>query len=825
VRAALRPVISPVPFILSFSRRHRIAVLSAALCLGAVAAWGARGLTFDTDVLGLLPRDGRVVPAFRTFVRTFGSVDDLYVVFTAPEGRAIEEYRDVIDAWAAKLRHVPGIARVDAGLFDGSRNLNWLADRRLLLLSKNRLDEALSRFQGAGMRTALGSRRNLLSLPSSAVADLVRNDPLGLFDLLRDELGRAQAGLNIGIAEGGHVSADGRSRLLVAGPERPPFDAEFSRGLMSRMEELRREMGAPRDASGEDRPLPYVQFAGGHRIAVETASVIRRESIMTTAGSLALILPLLFLIFRSGWLVAVGAIPSSLSLLVTLGALGMTGATLSAAATASSAMLFGLGIDGVVLLYVGYTLAVRDGGEPAAAIDGLAGPAASMLLGMWTTAATFYGLRFVDFPSLEQLGTLIGHSMVLCGLLTLTLVAALLPRRRPKRPPRSLSMPRFARWVNARSGSILAAALVATMLLGAAATRVRINPTLDRLRSVTPGAELLQRIGPMFGLPDDVYVVLAEGADLEQLLQANERLRADLARTLPGIGIHAPSALLPSAETQATRLARIAKTSITVDAASRALDAAEAAEGFKPGSFDPFRARLAAVLDPQGLLTFDGYLSQGLGDLVGRFVARDGTRWRLVTYVFPSGPDQAASLAARVAAVDPDVTVTGLPLVNRELADRFMPAFARGLGIGTAVVIALVLAAFRSWKMSLMSLAPTAVGMVWAAGALALAGIALDLFALFAVVTFVGIGVDYGVHVVHRYGERANARQAIEELAPVILVAAAITILGYGTLTTSSYPPLRSIGLVSAVGVAALAIASLLVLPALLCLAERGERA
>ena len=48
--------------------------------------------------------------------------------------------------------------------------------------------------------------------------------------------------------------------------------------------------------------------------------------------------------------------------------------------------------------------------------------------------------------------------------------------------------------------------------------------------------------------------------------------------------------------------------------------------------------------------------------------------------------------------------------------------------------------------------------------------------------TFVGIGVDYGIHLVHRYRERGDARPAIAELAPVILVAGAITLLGYGTL-------------------------------------------
>jgi predicted RND superfamily exporter protein len=44
---------------------------------------------------------------------------------------------------------------------------------------------------------------------------------------------------------------------------------------------------------------------------------------------------------------------------------------------------------------------------------------------------------------------------------------------------------------------------------------------------------------------------------------------------------------------------------------------------------------------------------------------------------------------------------------------------------------------------------------------------------------------------------------------------------GYGTLVWSSYPPLRSIGIVSAVSVVTLAAASVLVLPALLVTGRR----
>ncbi len=125
---------------------------------------------------------------------------------------------------------------------------------------------------------------------------------------------------------------------------------------------------------------------------------------MNTIGTLATILPLLFLVFRSLWLVVVGALPTTLSLAIVLGILGFIGTRLSAAGTGVSAMLFGLGIDGVVLLYVAHLLP-NTSTHATDTASRISGPATSMLLGMWTTAATFYGLMFVDFPSLQQLGS------------------------------------------------------------------------------------------------------------------------------------------------------------------------------------------------------------------------------------------------------------------------------------------------------------------------------------------------------------------------------------------------------------------------------------
>ena len=357
-------VASLVTVVVATAYRRRTLIIAALVVVLGLSAAGARRVEFDADVLSLLPRDGRVIPAFRQYLSSFGSVDHLYVVFTAPANHGVAEYAEEIDDWVDRLRRAPELTQVDAGVADGTRNFSWLHDRELLLLGGKPLDAALERLSDSGIPAAVASRRELLALPSSQMADLIRHDPLGLTEIVSDALGSAAPGLGASVARRGYLSDDGRSRLVIAQPARPPYDSRFSHALDARLQAI----GAAVDAGEEsraadlDEPLPplQVEFAGGHRIAVETEAVVRRESIFNTVGSLALILPLLFFTFRSLWLVLVGALPSALSLLVVLGILGFAGATLSAAAAGSAAMLFGLGIDGVVLLYAAHRLAVDD---------------------------------------------------------------------------------------------------------------------------------------------------------------------------------------------------------------------------------------------------------------------------------------------------------------------------------------------------------------------------------------------------------------------------------------------------------------------------------
>src|SRR5262249_1323078 len=92
-----------------------LSVLAGSALLTLFGLWAVRTISFDSDVLHLLPRHGRVVPGFQEFLQRFGSLDYLYVVFDAPADHTIDEYEDEIAPFVAKLPPLPGVVRPEPG--------------------------------------------------------------------------------------------------------------------------------------------------------------------------------------------------------------------------------------------------------------------------------------------------------------------------------------------------------------------------------------------------------------------------------------------------------------------------------------------------------------------------------------------------------------------------------------------------------------------------------------------------------------------------------------------------------------------------------------
>ena len=806
-------------------RRTVLLVAAAALTVGLVLV--AR-LSFDANILRLLPRNAPAARSFSLYLQQFGTVDHLYLLFEVPKGQDIADHEAFIDRYVDRLRRAPEIASVDAELFDDLKDWNYLFDRALLLLGKDDAGAALARLTPSGMAAQLAQSRSLLAVSSPQVKAYVQQDPLGVLALLRDKLGRSQALVEFDPGRRGYVSRDGRSRLVLAKPIRPPFDTDFCKRLFARLSDVEASARAAagddpeHDASHGARDVS-VQVAGGYRIALDAERVIRHEMLVNTASSLVVLLLLVVAVFRTLWILPFGTVPLVIAVLLTLGVNGL-GGPLSPATSGAAAMLFGLGIDGVVLLYLRFVEERQRGFSEPEAVARASGTATSILVAYGTSAVTFLALILVDFPSLEDLGRLVGLGMVFCCVLVLTVVPALLGATHPKVGGKPIAALWLGRLVERHGRAILVVAGIATVVLGTAGTRLRLDASLDRLKTGGEGVLLEERLAAQFSLPRDVLIAIGEGPALEPLLATAERLGKAVEHDVPSAGVSSPTAWLPPAQSQDAVADLLARAHVDPSAAAGNFERAAAAAGFRPGTFRSFLDHLPRMLDRSQRVTYDGLVQHHLTALVSQFAARRANGYLVAVYLYPRTPADIDRLAALVPAQAASFRLTGVPIVNREMAARAMPQFLIGAGVGTAVVGLIVYFVFRSARHTLLAFLPTALGLSWTAGLLSLAGADLDLFSLFAAMTFVGIATDYGIYIIYRYSLEGTRpmRDVLATTGAGVMVACATTLIGFGSLINSSYPPLHSFGVTSVVAIASCVVAALLVLPALL--QEAGGR-
>ncbi len=149
---------------------------------------------------------------------------------------------------------------------------------------------------------------------------------------------------------------------------------------------------------------------------------------------------------------------------------------------------------------------------------------------------------------------------------------------------------------------------------------------------------------------------------------------------------------------------------------------------------------------------------------------------------------------------------------------------------GIAAIFALVLVcfsltfAFRSWRLMVITLLTLLVGLSLSAGFATLAVGKLNILSLAFAVLFIGLAVDYAIHLCLRYqellglgNERLPAmRKSLQEVGPALILCAVTTGLGFYTFVPTNYSGMSELGVISGTSMFIGLVVSLTVLPAIL---------
>jgi predicted RND superfamily exporter protein len=160
--------------------------------------------------------------------------------------------------------------------------------------------------------------------------------------------------------------------------------------------------------------------------------------------------------------------------------------------------------------------------------------------------------------------------------------------------------------------------------------------------------------------------------------------------------------------------------------------------------------------------------------------------------------------------------VTGNPLQAYEASLEMKQSYQMAALYAGVIIVTLLAFDFRSLKYACLAATPLLVGLFQMFGLLGWLDIPLNPANLIALPLILGIGVDYGVHIVHDYREQRGPYRMSPSTAVAVLVDSLTTIVGYGALMIASHKGLQSLGRVLSIGVTCCLFTSIIMLPALL---------
>ncbi len=780
-------------------------VLGAALLVGVVL--GFSRISFNVDILRLLPTGLRQVQGLSRFLKHFSQPDELIITVEAPDAAQAERTADEI---AAKLGAMTDGVKQAVARPPWEKTPEQLTEL-LAFLTINQPPEDVRKFID---RVAPENAQATLAETLEKLSDSVSPQEIGLLSHDPYDLAGplAASALASGVQQSEFTSADGTFHLIYVQAAKP-FDNYQDAGKW--IEQIRRAT-APWQGRGGVR----LAFTGEPAFVASISSSMQSDMQSSGLVTLLVIALIFYACYRRGWPLLELQGMLLLIFVLTLAFAGLFFSQLTVIGVGCAAIMIGLCVD------YGYFIYQRSR-RHTGTLRELQGQCLSYIV--WTagtTAAAFFALNVSSLPGLSQLGNLVGVGVIVGALVMLTVFAPLTLRRREgadghtaasgmERLVASDGFSRIGAWTTL---ALVAVALGALAIKGLPGADFSAKPLKPRHSEADAAIERISQ--KLLGGEGEPLYLVVEGPDVEtvrtRLVAAETQLAASQARgelrsfrtaLLLWPNAADQRANLPVLRTLVDQLPRLKQT---------AFDA-----GFKDEAFaltENVLRQIAAWSDKPAPIWPDNDASRWI---LRRLATQADGQWYALGFAQPiPGHEDALD-----RAVPGEGTyLTGWPLLTGELRHVIPREFAAAM-IGIAVVVLVLLAAaFSDWRALAIFVAATALVFVCLLGAMSLFGLKWNVFNLAALLLLLGTGTDYSILqllALRRNGGDVGA--ARREISLVVCLCACSASAGFGTISWANHAGLASLGMTCALGLLIDAAVSVFLIPPAWAWLHRGQ--
>ena len=786
-------------FLAGWTYRHYRGILVVSILLTAFCSVFVYrlGRKLETDLVALIPENYQSVKTLNEIKQRVGGVGSLVVLVQSPDFEANRRFAEDLARELQDEKYGTYINFVDY-----KRDAAFYRKNALLFMETDDLDEILTR-----------------------IDDYIIQEKLKLSPLYIS-LDEEEAVLDFADIESKYRTADNGDETYYTNPDRTILALEaMAAGTVSNIGFAKDMQWVIQQAVKKVNPRAYhpqmlIEYGGPFKNKIDEYDTILSDVRSTLIFGVVGIVALLTFYFRQPLAAFFVAIPLAMGLIWAFAITYWVIGNLNTMTAFLFVILFGLGIDFCIHMFARYLEVRMDKTDVRMSIETmLSQTGQAILTAAITTSIAFFSLTLTDFRGFSEFGFIVGTGIVMSLVSMTTVLPAVLV----------LADQRFMwirmrhvwghNWGGSRRGHfpypklVIASALILTVYLGIHLPDIDFEYDFTNLRSNLPASvKVKQKMAtiPKYGSESQSYgIVLADSkAELDEIVDALEKKIAE----------DDPTPTIDKVKTLWTEL-RGQDEKLEIIGEIRALTNGEGAKlirGEQKAQLDSLRdlldvERLAVEDLPENLLrkfeTIDGsqaYFAQILPSVQ----LRDGKN--AIAFAEDSHEIQTESGKVFYSSSSNIIFADMLLLMLRDSP--------RAISLTVIVVFLILLTDFRSLRSALLVIFPLACGTVWMCGSLYLQDLKLNFYNMVALPTIIGMGIDNGVHLYHRYREEGPGSMpvVIRSTGGAMFISMLTTMIGFFCLMMATHPGLNSIGRLALIGLLTCFVTAVLVLPAIL---------
>lgn len=657
------------------------------------------------------------------------------------------------------------------------------------------------------LRRQLENNYKLLVSPASLVIKkTVIQDPLGISGNVLKKLRNLEVEDNFDLYDNHILTKDRKNLLLFVVPANPPNETGINSMMLKKMDSVFAVVGQRFDHSIE------AQYFGAAAMAAGNAERIKSDLMITITLAVAVLVLFMGVFFKRAGIVLIIFLPVLIGGIISLAVMYFLKKEVSAIALGMGSVLLGITVDYSLHIFTHY----RSTGSVRAVLKDLPVP---LMLSGFITASSFLCLMFVKSDALKDLGLFAAISVINALLAGLIVLPHFLrkTKRKEKGPGASISfIERFTAYRYDRNKGLLVVIIVVTVVSLFTAGNVRFETDMMKMNYVSDKLyEAEKNLYKISNIAHKSLYVVASGNSLEETLEANEGVAAALARLKEeGVvrSVAGVNDFLISQRMQQQRIDRWNQfwTAERKDSLSKHLLDIGADYKFSAQAFTPFLNSLRYEYKPVAItdlgemkrLFFDEYLSE---------------RSSMVTLasLLKVDPDKKDLVQEYIQEND-HVTILDRQYMTSRFVELMRDDFNTLEALSLGLVFLVLVLSYGRLELGVIAFVPMILSWLWTLGLMGLLGIKFNIINIIISTFILGLGIDYSIFIMSGLmDEYAKGAKHLATFKTSIFLSAFTSITGIGALIFAEHPALRSVAVLSIIGMCSVITISFVLQPLL----------